>query len=82
MGISKQAVQQLVDGLEAEGILQRLNDPEDRRGKVVVFTEKGLAALSDGEHIKRAIERGYHERLGEARFSALMEALRALDDLT
>ncbi|KAA1184876.1 MarR family transcriptional regulator [Rhizobium tropici] len=82
MGISKQAVQQLIDGLEAEGILRRRNDPEDRRGKVIVFTEKGLAALSDGEHIKLAIERGYRERLGDIHFSALMEALRALDGLS
>ena len=79
-GISKQAVQQLVDGLEEEGVLQRLPDPDDRRGKIVSFTDKGLAALSDGDRIKLDIERDYRHRLGGPRFDALMEALRALHE--
>ncbi len=78
VGISKQAVQQLVDGLEAEDVLKRLTDPEDRRGRIVAFTKKGLAALSDGDRIKLDIERSYRARLGDARFSALIDALRVL----
>ena len=35
MGISKQAVQQLVDELVAEGIVERIPDPADGRGKIV-----------------------------------------------
>ncbi|MEM7283836.1 MAG: helix-turn-helix domain-containing protein [Pseudomonadota bacterium] len=38
MGLSKQAVQQLVDDLEREGIVTRKADPDDRRGKIVCFT--------------------------------------------
>ena len=77
--ISKQAVQQLLDGLEAEGVLERLPDPRDRRGKLVRYTRKGLDALRDGDRIKLQIERGYIDRIGEQRFAALMDALRALD---
>ncbi|MEQ1953836.1 MarR family winged helix-turn-helix transcriptional regulator [Mesorhizobium sp. CN2-181] len=80
MAISKQAVQQLLDGLEAEGVVERLPDPRDGRGKLVCYTEKGLAALRDGDRIKREIERRYVARLGEARFATLMDALRALDE--
>ncbi|CDX19529.1 Transcriptional regulator [Mesorhizobium plurifarium] len=76
---SKQAVQQLLDGLEAEGVLERLPDPRDGRGKLVRYTSKGLDALRDGDRIKLEIERGYIDRIGERRFAALMEALRALD---
>ena len=77
-GISKQAVQQLLDGLEAEGVIERVSDPEDKRGKVVVYTEKGLAALDDGDRIKLDIERRYRQHLGEGAFEALMAALRGL----
>jgi len=77
--ISKQAVQQLLDGLEAEGVLQRLPDPRDGRGKLVGYTPKGLDALRDGDRIKLQIENGYIERIGQQRFAALMDALRTLD---
>jgi DNA-binding MarR family transcriptional regulator len=77
--ISKQAVQQLLDGLEAEGVVQRLPDPRDGRGKLVGYTPKGLDALRDGDRIKLQIERRYVERIGQPRFAALMDALRALD---
>jgi len=76
---SKQAVQQLLDGLEAEGVLERLPDPRDGRGKLVRYTRKGLDALRDGDRIKLQIERGYIDRIGQQRFGALMDALRALD---
>jgi DNA-binding MarR family transcriptional regulator len=77
-GISKQAVQQLLDGLEAEGVIERLPDAQDKRGKLVRYTARGLAALGDGDRIKLDIERGYRERLGEGPFDALMAALRGL----
>ncbi|WP_378944056.1 MarR family winged helix-turn-helix transcriptional regulator [Mesorhizobium sp. ANAO-SY3R2] len=78
-GVSKQAVQQLLDGLEAEGVIERAPDPHDKRGKLVRYTARGLAALSDGDRIKLDIERRYRERLGDGGFDALMTALRALD---
>ena len=77
--ISKQAVQQLLDGLEADGVLERLPDPMDGRGKLVRYTRKGLDALRDGDRIKLQIERRYIERIGQQHFAALMDALRALE---
>ena len=79
MAISKQAVQQLLDGLEAEGVVERLPDPRDGRGKLVRFTSKGRSALRDGDRIKQEIEKRWIERIGHERFSSLMDALRALD---
>ena len=78
MTISKQAVQQLLDGLEAEGIVERLPDPLDGRGRLVRYTSSGLAALRDGDRIKVEIERAWTGRIGRERFSALMAGLRAL----
>ena len=78
MAITKQAVQQLLDGLEAEGVVERSPDPSDGRGKFVRYTGKGLAALADGDRIKLEIEQAWIKRIGAARFEALMESLRAL----
>lgn len=82
MGITKQAVQQLVDGLEVEGILMRVPDPEDRRGRIVTHTEKGRAALRDADRIKARIEERYRRLLGEERFDALRDALELLQKNT
>lgn len=79
-GISKQAVQQLLDGLEAEGVIERVADPQDKRGKLVHYTALGLAALRDGDRVKLDIEKNYRERLGQGSFDALMQALRRLGD--
>ena len=80
MGISKQAVQQLIDGLEAEGIVERLPDPDDRRGRIVRHTKKGQAALRDADAIKQRIEARYARLLGTSRFEALRDALVVLND--
>ncbi|MBX3529115.1 MAG: winged helix-turn-helix transcriptional regulator [Rhizobiaceae bacterium] len=79
LGTSKQAVQQLLDGLEAEGVIVRLPDPADKRGRLVRYTDKGQAALRDADRAKVAIENRYAERLGRERLSALLDALRALN---
>lgn len=78
MGVSKQAVQQLVDALEAEGIVRREADPNDGRGRRVVYTERGVASLRDGVKVKRAIEAEYKKRLGVRSYAALVEALAKL----
>ena len=75
MGTTKQAVQQLVDGLEAEGIVHRLPDPKDRRARRVAYTEKGREALEDANRIKADIESRYRARLGGELHGALKTAL-------
>jgi len=61
------------------GIVERIADPADARGKYVRYTEKGLLALRDGERVKQEIETRYIARIGPDRFAALMDALRLLD---
>lgn len=75
MGLTKQAVQQLVDDLEAEGIVERRPDPNDRRGKIVSFTSKGVAAQQDADAVKQRVEAEFRAKLGDAAFEALVEAL-------
>lgn len=78
LGISKQAVQQLVDGLEEDGILERVPDDKDKRGRIVRLTEFGRAAMRDANKIKLEIESDYRARIGDADFSRLSELLGKL----
>jgi DNA-binding MarR family transcriptional regulator len=78
LAVSKQAVQQFVDDLVEEGAVERVDNPEDGRGKLVRLTPRGLAFIVDGNAVKREIERRYRNRIGRQRFDALNAAL---DDL-
>jgi DNA-binding MarR family transcriptional regulator len=80
MGISKQAVQQLVDGLVGEGVLERISDPKDSRSRIVRYTARGARAIRDADAIKLEIEAEYRKRLGAERFAVLMEILRDMID--
>jgi len=76
MGLTKQAVQQIIDELAGEGIVERRPDPADARGRIVVLTAAGIAAAHAANEVKRAIDAEQRERLGPERFEALVEALR------
>jgi DNA-binding MarR family transcriptional regulator len=71
LGVSKQAVQQFVDELVAEGAVERVPDPDDGRGKLVRLTALGVASITEGNAVKREIERRYRRQLGGERFEAL-----------
>jgi DNA-binding MarR family transcriptional regulator len=78
MRVSKQAAQQLIDGLESEGILERIADPNDKRGNIIVHTAKGRAALADADGIKADLDARISAKLGQERFDILFDALGAL----
>lgn len=80
LGVSKQAVQQFVDELVAEGAVERVPDPKDGRGKIVRLTARGLASITDGNAVKREIERRYRRRVGAERFTVMQEVLEELGE--
>ncbi len=49
-------ITQLVDRLEADGLVQRQPDPHDRRSRLAVLTAAGRKACRDGSKIKTAAE--------------------------
>src|SRR3954462_997104 len=53
----KSNVTQLVDRLEADGLVNRIAAPNDRRSRRAVLTDAGKAAYSKGSDIKMQIER-------------------------
>ena len=80
MGISKQAVNQVVTELVSFGVVERVADPSDGRALLVRFTPKGKRSLFDGLAVLQEIEGELRAELGEARMDALHDALVRLSD--
>ena len=78
LGVTKQATFQLVQDLEALGLVKKRNDPADGRAKLLSFSRKGERALLDGLRILGGIEREIATAIGRTRFAALHDALLAL----
>jgi DNA-binding MarR family transcriptional regulator len=80
LGVSKQAVGQLVTDLEQLGVLERADDPQDGRAKLVRFTDQGVKALHHGLSVLRGLEGALERRLGRARMRELHQALAEVVD--
>ena len=53
----KSNVTQLVDRLEADGLVNRTGDPNDRRSRIAVLTDAGRSAFAKGTEIRIRVER-------------------------
>lgn len=81
-GMARPSMAQLVDELEADGLVKRRPDPTDRRAKLVALTPAGWDAIRAGRAIIARIEADYANRIGSERFEAMCWALQdLLDDL-
>lgn len=78
VGITKQAVQQLVADLADLGVVALAADPDDARARRVVLTELGLQALAHGTGVLLAIEDELAARLSRTSRRALRSGLAAL----
>lgn len=76
--ISKQAVGQVVEELEQEGLLKREPDPEDARARRVRFTPLGMKAVLHGLSVMDGIERELTKELGKDRAKLLIEGLEKI----
>lgn len=72
--LSRSGLTRLVDRLEAESLLKREPDPDDRRGFFVVLSEKGHAALRKAWPLYAAgIQRHFADHLTEKEARALAD---------
>lgn len=78
LGISKQAVGQLVQELEEMGMVERHPDPSDGRAWRVCFSERGRQGLLQGLEQLRALQSEMEAALGSPRMSRLVEDLSCL----
>ncbi len=77
-GLSKQAVGEVVDDLEKLGYVERAQDPQDGRAKVIKLTEHGADAHRTALGIFADIERDWSERYGAERVQTMRELLEEI----
>jgi DNA-binding MarR family transcriptional regulator len=77
-GVSRQAIGQLVDELEALGYVERADDPDDGRAQLVRFTRRGRNVLETGMEIIAGVESEYAARVGKRKLAETREVLGAL----
>jgi DNA-binding MarR family transcriptional regulator len=77
-GLTRQAITQIVDELEAAGIVERVPDPDDGRAKQVVYTAAGRRAFREGRRRIAAIEAHWRDELGDDAYEALRAGLLGL----
>lgn len=73
LDITKQAASEMVDYLEKRGYVTRQPHPLDKRGKIILLTERGWKCIRTAESILAALEAQWAEIIGAGR----MEELRA-----
>lgn len=78
LGITKQAVSKMVDYLEKSGYVMRKTHPTDKRGKIIVLTERGWLVVQAKEKILTEIEARWIENIGAERMQMLKEDLTKL----
>ena len=83
-GVTRQAITKLVDELERLDLVRRDPDPDDGRGVIVRYTDRGRAVLAIARERMLALERGYAAQVGANRWAEVRSTLETLfgDDLT
>jgi DNA-binding MarR family transcriptional regulator len=76
--MTKQAMAELVQHLEAHGYVARVPDPTDRRAKLVVPTERGLDVIAVAQAAAPGVEAQLKDLIGAERGRALHEDLEAI----
>jgi DNA-binding MarR family transcriptional regulator len=82
MGISKQAVSQLVDTLVVRGYLDRSADPQDRRRIVLGLTPRGAAAAETARQGVAEVDRRLADLTSARERAATRRVLLSLAGLT
>jgi DNA-binding MarR family transcriptional regulator len=80
LGVTKQAVSQLVTELEEWGVVEQVADPRDGRAKLVRFTPQGEQGLLQGLSVLRELEQELADKIGKRRMQELHTALLALEN--
>ena len=79
LGVTKQAVGQLVSELEEMGVVALEPDPSDGRAKLVRFTPRGAKGIEHGLAVLAELERELECKIGKQHMRALHAALLAAE---
>jgi len=78
LGISKQSCNQTANQMEKAAYIQRVPDPLDGRGKIVVLTPQGKKLVNDGYKVITGITEDFGDRIGSKKLATLTELLLKL----
>lgn len=71
----KSNITQLVDRLEADGLVERRADPDDRRARLATLTAAGRTACDEGWRVQTSAEQHVLRKLSPAESRQLAELL-------
>lgn len=75
--VTRQAMHKTINDLEANGYVQLVPDPDDRRAKIVRLSATGLQRHRKAQACLMALEKELRKRLGTKKVAALSDALLA-----
>lgn len=78
LGVSRQAIAQVVTTLERGGYVTRIDHPGDRRARLVCLTARGRSACRMLRNSIQELDQDWEERLGRRRLDELRKILTIL----
>jgi DNA-binding MarR family transcriptional regulator len=78
LGVSKQAAGKTVDRLAGLGYVERVDDPQDARRKLIRLTPRGIDSLVQSAEIFDRLRARWVEKLGADRVAQLESSLRTV----
>jgi DNA-binding MarR family transcriptional regulator len=76
--MTKPAMKELIDDLEASGYVVRRPDPRDARAKRIFTTDRGERVIERGRALIAEIEADWERQVGKRRLREVKTALRAI----
>lgn len=80
--VTKQTATTTVDLLERHGYVRRVRDPTDARATLVVFADRGKAAVEVARRAEATMYAEWERHLGTSRVRQLRTALELLREIT
>lgn len=78
MGLTRQAVQRIVDLLAQRDLVTFRPNPQHRRAKLVALTVAGRDAVAEAERAAAPVDRAIVDRIGPARLRDAIATLQAM----
>jgi DNA-binding MarR family transcriptional regulator len=78
LGVTSAAASQMLERLAQGGLIQRTEDPEDRRVKHIELTEEGLRMLKDGLRAQQCWLKDLAEELSDEEKDQISSALNLM----
>lgn len=75
-GIKRQSMAELANDLEKNGYIKRVDDPNDKRAQLFIFTKTGLDFSKDAKEITNLLDKKYESILGGEATTIIKQTVR------